>query len=60
MRWRRKLGRNSEAPGLIIGNNVLAHVSAIHDFLRAAVCLKPNGTAVFKEAILVKLKTNQG
>ncbi|MBF6569634.1 MAG: class I SAM-dependent methyltransferase [Candidatus Binataceae bacterium] len=34
---------------LIIGNNVLAHVPAINDFLSAAVaCLKPDGAVVFE------------
>jgi SAM-dependent methyltransferase len=34
---------------LIIGNNVLAHVPAINDFLSAAAaCLKPDGAAVFE------------
>jgi SAM-dependent methyltransferase len=34
---------------LIIGNNVLAHVPAINDFLRATrACLKPTGAAVFE------------
>lgn len=34
---------------MIIGNNVLAHVPAINEFLRAVkACLKPDGTAVFE------------
>ena len=34
---------------LIIGNNVLAHVPAINDFMSAvAACLKPDGAAVFE------------
>jgi hypothetical protein len=34
---------------LIIGNNVLAHVPGINDFLSAAAaCLKPDGAAVFE------------
>lgn len=34
---------------LIIGNNVLAHVPAINDFLKSVkACLKPTGTAVFE------------
>jgi SAM-dependent methyltransferase len=34
---------------LIMGNNVLAHVPAINDFLSAAAaCLKPDGAAVFE------------
>jgi len=34
---------------IIIGNNVLAHVPTINDFLRAVkACLKPGGVAVFE------------
>ncbi|TAJ34653.1 MAG: methyltransferase domain-containing protein [Nitrospirae bacterium] len=34
---------------LIVGNNVLAHVPAINEFLRAVkLCLKPAGAAVFE------------
>jgi SAM-dependent methyltransferase len=34
---------------LIIGNNVLAHVPTVNDFLSAAAaCLKPDGAAVFE------------
>ena len=42
---REKLGQAD----LVIGNNVLAHVPTINDFLQAVkACLKPTGTAVFE------------
>ncbi|MDX2149528.1 MAG: class I SAM-dependent methyltransferase [Bryobacteraceae bacterium] len=44
---------------LIVGNNVLAHVPAINDFLAAArSCLKPTGTAVFEFPHLLQLVRN--
>ena len=40
---------NSGKADLIIGNNVLAHVPTINDFLKSVkACLKPGGTAVFE------------
>lgn len=40
---------NSGKADLIIGNNVLAHVPAINEFLQAVkACLKPDGAAVFE------------
>lgn len=41
---------------LIIGNNVLAHVPTINEFLRAVgACLKPTGVAVFEFPYLKEL-----
>lgn len=41
---------------LIIGNNVLAHVPTINDFLKAVkACLKPNAVAVFEFPYLKEL-----
>lgn len=41
---------------VVVGNNVLAHVPAINDFLRAVrACLKPSGWAVFEFPWLVEL-----
>ena len=40
---------------LIIGNNVLAHVPAINDFMRVARLMKPAGAAVFEFPYLGEL-----
>jgi SAM-dependent methyltransferase len=41
---------------VVVGNNVLAHVPAINDFLRAVrACLKPSGWAVFEFPWLLEL-----
>ncbi len=41
---------------LIIGNNVLAHVPTINDFLRGVkACLKPTGAAVFEFPYVMEL-----
>jgi SAM-dependent methyltransferase len=44
---------------IIIGNNVLAHVPLINDFLLSVnKCLKPNGRAVFEFPYLIDLLEN--
>lgn len=44
---------------IIIGNNVLAHVPLINDFLLSvSKCLKPNGGAVFEFPYLIDLMDN--
>lgn len=44
------------APDLIIGNNVLAHVPQVNDFLLSvAACLGPSGSAVFEVPHLLPL-----
>lgn len=44
-----KIIREKGQPNIIIGNNVLAHVPLINDFLLSVnECLKPTGSAVFE------------
>src|SRR3972149_1262649 len=47
----KKLSQNGKQADVIIGNNVLAHVAHLHEFVEGIrLLLKPDGTAVFEVA----------
>lgn len=51
-----KLAQNLEPSDLIIGNNVIAHVPNIVDFIKGLkICLKPNGTITLEFPHILKL-----
>jgi SAM-dependent methyltransferase len=55
-RLAKELEREGRQAGLIIGNNVLAHVPQLNDFVAGiAVLLKPDGTATIEFPHLLKL-----
>ena len=57
----RELAQRNEAADLVIGNNVLAHVPEINDFVEGVrTVLKPTGTATFEFPHLLRLiESNQ-
>jgi SAM-dependent methyltransferase len=56
LRLARRLAARGQLADLIIGNNVIAHVDAINDFVSGvATLLKPDGVAVFEFAYAVDM-----